>query len=176
MNVDLVLGGWVVGVVIHSANQLVLINLSNLNGFSVSIVWIGLIYQIYCFMVYAMLLSLYRRYKTTRYLFLDFIGDVGVVCFQVTTLPDEFPDAHSVINDLRLEYVIAVEGVVRSRPSESLNKKMKTGMIEVSVLLFRKHSQCQDPWTQVYVIVHVCIKTIIAFRCLWIMYSNQLCW
>lgn len=51
---------------------------------------------------------------------------------QVTTLPDEFPDAHSVVNDLRLEYVIAVEGVVRCRPSESVNKKMKTGMIEVA--------------------------------------------
>ncbi|GKV23742.1 hypothetical protein SLEP1_g33441 [Rubroshorea leprosula] len=51
----------------------------------------------------------------------------GIV--QVTTLPDEFPVAHSTINDLRLEYVIAVEGVVRPRPSESVNKKMKTGSI-----------------------------------------------
>ncbi|KAH7849395.1 hypothetical protein Vadar_017226 [Vaccinium darrowii] len=62
--------------------------------------------------------------------FLNLRDHTGIV--QVTTLPDEFPDAHSVINDLRLEYVIAVEGVVRSRPSESLNKKMKTGMIEVA--------------------------------------------
>ncbi|KAH7850779.1 hypothetical protein Vadar_002925 [Vaccinium darrowii] len=59
--------------------------------------------------------------------------DVGMVCFQVTTLPDEFPDAHFVINDLRLEYVIVVEGVVWSRPSESISKKRKTGMIEVAV-------------------------------------------
>ncbi|KAJ9159338.1 hypothetical protein P3X46_024848 [Hevea brasiliensis] len=43
----------------------------------------------------------------------------------VTTLPDDFPDAHSLINDLRPEYVIAVEGVVRSRPSEAVNKKLK---------------------------------------------------
>ncbi|KAH7860805.1 hypothetical protein Vadar_018196 [Vaccinium darrowii] len=47
---------------------------------------------------------------------------------RVTTLPD----AHFVINDLRLEYVIVVEGVVWSRPSESVNKKRKTGMIEVA--------------------------------------------
>lgn len=47
-------------------------------------------------------------------------------------MPDEFPEAHSTINDLRLEYVIAVEGVVRSRPSDSVNKKMKTGFIEVT--------------------------------------------
>lgn len=51
---------------------------------------------------------------------------------QVTTLPDEFPDAHSIVNGLRVEYVIAVEGIVRPRPSESVNKKMKTGMIEIA--------------------------------------------
>ncbi|KAI8532592.1 hypothetical protein RHMOL_Rhmol11G0225600 [Rhododendron molle] len=62
--------------------------------------------------------------------FLNLRDHTGLV--QVTTLPDEFPDAHSVVNDLRLEYVIAVEGVVRCRPSESVNKKMKTGMIEVA--------------------------------------------
>eukprot|EP00257_Ricinus_communis_P026252 XP_025013666.1 aspartate--tRNA ligase, chloroplastic/mitochondrial-like [Ricinus communis] len=31
----------------------------------------------------------------------------------VTTLPDEFPDARSIINDLRLQYVVAVEGRCR---------------------------------------------------------------
>lgn len=36
-----------------------------------------------------------------------------------------------MVNKLRLEYVVAVEGLVRSRPSESVNKKMKTGTIEV---------------------------------------------
>ncbi|XP_075632901.1 aspartate--tRNA ligase, chloroplastic/mitochondrial [Castanea sativa] len=62
--------------------------------------------------------------------FLNLRDHTGLV--QVTTLPDEFPEAHSTINDLRLEYVIAVEGVVRSRPSDSVNKKMKTGFIEVA--------------------------------------------
>ncbi|XP_020220486.1 aspartate--tRNA ligase, chloroplastic/mitochondrial-like [Cajanus cajan] len=61
--------------------------------------------------------------------FLNLRDHTGIV--QVTTLPDEFPDAHSAINDLRLEYVVAIEGVVRSRPNESINKKMKTGLIEV---------------------------------------------
>lgn len=36
------------------------------------------------------------------------------------------------MSDLRLEYVVAIEGVVRPRPAESVNKKMKTGMIEVT--------------------------------------------
>ncbi|KAF5940437.1 hypothetical protein HYC85_021604 [Camellia sinensis] len=62
--------------------------------------------------------------------FLNLRDHTGIV--QVTTLPGEFPDAHSIINDLRLEFVITVEGVVRPRPSESVNKKMKTGMIEVA--------------------------------------------
>ncbi|PSS19268.1 Aspartate--tRNA ligase, partial [Actinidia chinensis var. chinensis] len=62
--------------------------------------------------------------------FLNLRDHTGIV--QVTTLPDECPDAHSIVSDLRLEYVISVEGVVRSRPSESVNKKMKTGMVEVT--------------------------------------------
>ncbi|XP_061344949.1 aspartate--tRNA ligase, chloroplastic/mitochondrial [Gastrolobium bilobum] len=62
--------------------------------------------------------------------FLNLRDHTGIV--QVTTLPDEFPDAHSAINDLRLEYVVAIEGIVRSRPNESVNKKMKTGFIEVA--------------------------------------------
>lgn len=54
---------------------------------------------------------------------------------QVTTLPDEFPEAHLVVNDLRLEYVVAVEGVVRRRPIESINRKMKTGFVEVNAFI-----------------------------------------
>lgn len=63
--------------------------------------------------------------------FVNLRDHTGIV--QITTLPDEFPDAHSMVNDLRLEYVIAVDGVVRLRPSEAVNKKMKTGTIEVAV-------------------------------------------
>ncbi|KAI5661211.1 hypothetical protein M9H77_20534 [Catharanthus roseus] len=62
--------------------------------------------------------------------FLNLRDHTGVV--QITTLPDEFPAAHAIVNDLRLEYVVAVEGVVRLRPSESVNKKMKTGFVEVA--------------------------------------------
>lgn len=32
--------------------------------------------------------------------------------------------------------MVAVEGIVRSRPSESVNKKMKTGLIEVNLFSF----------------------------------------
>lgn len=44
------------------------------------------------------------------------------------------------MNELRLEYVIVVEGTVRARPAESVNEKMKTGVIEVlfsiSIVIF----------------------------------------
>ncbi|GAB4846700.1 hypothetical protein Ancab_025706 [Ancistrocladus abbreviatus] len=63
--------------------------------------------------------------------FLNLRDHTGIV--QATTLPDKFPDAHNVVNELRLEYVVAVEGIVRLRPTESINKTMKTGMIEVVV-------------------------------------------
>ena len=39
-----------------------------------------------------------------------------------------------MINDMRLEYVVSVEGTVRARPNESINKKMKTGVVEVYAL------------------------------------------
>ncbi|KAL9270639.1 Aspartate--tRNA ligase, chloroplastic/mitochondrial-like protein [Drosera capensis] len=52
---------------------------------------------------------------------------------QATTLPDKFPHAHDMANELRLEYVVALEGLVRLRPSESVNELMKTGKIEVAV-------------------------------------------
>ncbi|KAL4303945.1 hypothetical protein GQ457_10G023040 [Hibiscus cannabinus] len=61
--------------------------------------------------------------------FFNLRDHTGIV--QITSLPGEFPDAHEAIKDLRLECVVAVDGVVRSRPSESVNKKMKTGSIEV---------------------------------------------
>ncbi|XP_074566445.1 aspartate--tRNA ligase, chloroplastic/mitochondrial [Curcuma longa] len=54
----------------------------------------------------------------------------GIV--QVTTLPNEYTEAYATANKLRLEYVVAVEGTVLSRPQESVNKKMKTGDIEVT--------------------------------------------
>ncbi|KAM3377342.1 hypothetical protein P3S68_009755 [Capsicum galapagoense] len=62
--------------------------------------------------------------------FVNLRDQTGIV--QITTLPDDFPDAHSTMNGLRLEYVVAIEGVVRPRPAESVNKKMKTGTIEMS--------------------------------------------
>ncbi|KAI3978661.1 hypothetical protein MKX01_015836 [Papaver californicum] len=62
--------------------------------------------------------------------FVNLRDHTGIV--QVTTLPNEFPETHSIVNKLGVEYVVAVEGIVRSRPSESVNNKMKTGILEVT--------------------------------------------
>ncbi|CAO2208978.1 unnamed protein product [Urochloa humidicola] len=50
---------------------------------------------------------------------------------QVTTLP-EYPEVYNIVNKLRVESVVAVEGVVRSRPADAINADMKTGTIEVA--------------------------------------------
>ncbi|PPS11463.1 hypothetical protein GOBAR_AA09191 [Gossypium barbadense] len=47
--------------------------------------------------------------------FFNLRDHTGIV--QITSLPGEFPDAHEAIKDLRLEYVVAVDGFVRSRPN-----------------------------------------------------------
>ncbi|KAF6176888.1 hypothetical protein GIB67_025948 [Kingdonia uniflora] len=62
--------------------------------------------------------------------FLNLRDHTGIV--QVTTLPEKFHDAHLIVNEVRLEYVVAVEGLIRARPTESINMKMKNDVIEVA--------------------------------------------
>lgn len=49
---------------------------------------------------------------------------------QVTTLP-EYPEVYNIVNKLRVETVVAVEGVIQPRPVDAINADMKTGAIEV---------------------------------------------
>jgi hypothetical protein len=49
---------------------------------------------------------------------------------QVTTLP-EYTEVYNIVNKLRVESVVAIEGVVRPRPADAINADMKTGAIEV---------------------------------------------
>jgi len=63
--------------------------------------------------------------------FLNLRDHTGII--QVKTLPHEFPAAHYAINNnVRLEYVVAIQGVVRSRLIQSIHNNMKTGFIEVA--------------------------------------------
>ncbi|CAD6239742.1 unnamed protein product [Miscanthus lutarioriparius] len=49
---------------------------------------------------------------------------------QVTTLP-EYAEVYNIVNKLRVESVVAVEGVIQPRPVDAINADMKTGAIEV---------------------------------------------
>ena len=50
---------------------------------------------------------------------------------QVVFIPEVAPEAHQAAHLLRSEYVLAVEGYVRSRPEGMANPQMPTGEIEV---------------------------------------------
>ncbi|GJN37458.1 hypothetical protein PR202_gb26416 [Eleusine coracana subsp. coracana] len=55
----------------------------------------------------------------------------GRIISQVTTLP-EYTEVYNTVNKLRVESVVAIEGVVRPRPTDAINADMKTGAIEVA--------------------------------------------
>ena len=50
---------------------------------------------------------------------------------QITTNPNDFPDAHKVITEAKAEWVLQIEGIVRMRPADQFNPKMSTGEIEL---------------------------------------------
>ncbi len=64
-------------------------------------------------------------------IFVDLRDRMGLT--QVVFEPDTAPEAHERAGILRLEYVIAVRGVVRPRPEGMTNPNLKTGEIEVVV-------------------------------------------
>jgi aspartyl-tRNA synthetase len=62
--------------------------------------------------------------------FLDVRDREGVV--QVVCDPEDSPTAHARAGEIRLEYVVAVQGRVRHRPADTVNRELATGEIEVS--------------------------------------------
>lgn len=69
-----------------------------------------------------------RRRDMGALIFLDIRDRTGIT--QVVCDPNEFADAHAVAHTVRAEYVVCVEGVVRSR-GDQVNTEMPTGAIEV---------------------------------------------
>ncbi|KAL2650098.1 hypothetical protein R1flu_018226 [Riccia fluitans] len=61
--------------------------------------------------------------------FVNLRDHTGIV--QVATDPINFTEAHAAAERVRIEYVVVIEGTVRCRPKEMINKKMATGAIEV---------------------------------------------
>lgn len=77
--------------------------------------------------------------------FIDLRDREGVV--QVVLDPNKKESASA--KDLRSEYVVAIEGVVRARPSGMINAKLKTGEVEVEALRCEILSEALTPPFQI---------------------------
>jgi len=72
----------------------------------------------------------WRRRDHGGVIFIDLRDRYGVT--QIVFNPQHDPDAHQKADQLRSEYVIAVEGGVEARPDGMVNPKLPTGAIEVN--------------------------------------------
>jgi aspartyl-tRNA synthetase len=68
-------------------------------------------------------------------IFIDLRDRSGIV--QVVFDPSEASEAHTKASGLRLEYVIAIQGTICARPSETENADLPTGTVEVRVEALR---------------------------------------
>ena len=64
-------------------------------------------------------------------IFIDLRDRYGIT--QIVSDPVNFADAHKVMDCVRGEFVIQIEGTVRMRPEGQENKSLDTGKIEVLV-------------------------------------------
>ncbi|MFC2094136.1 aspartate--tRNA ligase [Bacteroidota bacterium] len=72
-----------------------------------------------------------RRRDLGGVIFIGLRDRYGVT--QVVFEPEHNQDAHQSGKELRNEFVISVEGIVRERPKDQVNKKMTTGEIDIIV-------------------------------------------
>lgn len=70
-----------------------------------------------------------RRRDHGGLIFLDIRDRYGLT--QVVCNPEDSPEAHSVAESIRSEYVVQITGTVRKRPDGTENPRMATGEIEV---------------------------------------------
>ena len=73
----------------------------------------------------------HRRRDHGHLAFFDLRDRHGIT--QVVTNSDEAADAHSASEPARNEWVVQIEGVVRSRPEGTANSELATGAVEVAV-------------------------------------------
>lgn len=76
-------------------------------------------------------------------IFIDLRDRQGLT--QVVFSPEVAPEAHGRAHVLRTEYVLAIKGVVRARPSDMVNPKLITGAIEVYVTQFKLLNTAKTP-------------------------------
>jgi aspartyl-tRNA synthetase len=73
----------------------------------------------------------HRRRDHGDLIFIDLRDRFGLV--QLVADPETSPEAHQTLGQVRPEWVIQVEGIVRERPEEMVNPNLDTGEIEVIV-------------------------------------------
>ena len=73
-----------------------------------------------------------RRRDLGGLIFIDLRDRYGIT--QVVFNPEIAPEAHAAASDVRNEYVLRVEGIVRQRPEGTENPKLPTGQIEIEGL------------------------------------------
>ncbi|MFZ9883074.1 MAG: aspartate--tRNA ligase [Candidatus Limnocylindrus sp.] len=86
---------------------------------------------------------IHRRRDHGSLVFIDLRDRYGIV--QVVVDAATAPEAHAALVDARIEWVIAVEGVVTPRRTGTENEKLPTGAIEVSADSVRILSQSKTP-------------------------------
>lgn len=65
---------------------------------------------------------------------------------QVVIVPDELDDASKdLIDDIRPEFVLQIEGVVQERGEKQKNEKMPTGTVEILAKTVQILNKCETP-------------------------------
>jgi aspartyl-tRNA synthetase len=85
----------------------------------------------------------HRRRDHGGVTFIDLRDRFGIV--QIVTNPEKSPEAHVAMVEVRVEWVIQVEGVVRKRPEGMENPHMPTGEIEIEVQKMHVLNQAKTP-------------------------------
>ncbi len=86
---------------------------------------------------------IHRRRDHGSLVFIDLRDRYGIV--QVVVDAATAPEAHTALADARIEWIIAVEGVVTPRRAGTENEKLPTGAIEVAADSVRIISQSKTP-------------------------------
>jgi aspartyl-tRNA synthetase len=86
---------------------------------------------------------IHRRRDHGDLIFIDLRDRFGLV--QLVADPETSPEAHHALEQVRSEWVIQAEGVVRERPEEMVNPNLETGEIEVEVHAIRVFNPSENP-------------------------------
>src|SRR3972149_583247 len=72
-----------------------------------------------------------RRRDHGGLIFIDLRDRAGII--QLVFSPESLNNVHAKAHDLRNEFVVAVEGLVRKRPDGTENQNLPTGQVEIEV-------------------------------------------